>query len=425
MKHTRLSIQGDRFLLNGNLTYSEYPNCPPAYRGLLMNARLIQGIFDDKAGTDRYHRFGRRFDAERNTDDLIAALPSWYEAGLRAFTVGMQGGGPCFTVSDMTTMINNPYSEDGTQVDRAYLHRLDRLISAADKLGMVVIVSYFYGVQSRLLKDDRAVMEAVKVMSNHLRDKAYTNVIIEIANEQDIAAFRIHPILYNEKGVAQLIDLARRESGGMPVGCSLTGGQFSEVIANASDVILIHGNGCTRQRFYALISRAKAISPKRPIICNEDSQDITNMGVAFDESVSWGYYNNMTKQEPPADWGITDGEDRFFAWRMSEYLGQGKPLSHPKEGFYLQGLGAEETCDGKRWIRLASLYPEKIDKVIFKRNGVYYATAYVPPFSIGYIANWKQHAIEGIEAGEMWSADVHLTDGTVYTIEKTAQAPLF
>ena len=73
MANTNLSIQGDRFLINGELTYSEYPDCP--HQGLLMNARFIQGIFDDKSGHERYHRFGRVFDPEKNTDDLIAALP--------------------------------------------------------------------------------------------------------------------------------------------------------------------------------------------------------------------------------------------------------------------------------------------------------------------------------------------------------------
>ena len=45
MKKTVMSIQGDRFLLNGKLTYSESVDCP--HQGLLMNARFIQGIFDE------------------------------------------------------------------------------------------------------------------------------------------------------------------------------------------------------------------------------------------------------------------------------------------------------------------------------------------------------------------------------------------
>ena len=45
---TKLSIEGNRFLINGQPTYSELPACPAAYRGLLLNARFIQGVFDDR-----------------------------------------------------------------------------------------------------------------------------------------------------------------------------------------------------------------------------------------------------------------------------------------------------------------------------------------------------------------------------------------
>ena len=56
--NTRLSIQGERFLINGMPTYSEIPDCAPEYHGLLMNARFVQGIFDDQANPERFVRFG-------------------------------------------------------------------------------------------------------------------------------------------------------------------------------------------------------------------------------------------------------------------------------------------------------------------------------------------------------------------------------
>ena len=42
---TKLSIDGTKFLINGSLTYSEYPDCPEKYKGLLMNARFIQPVY--------------------------------------------------------------------------------------------------------------------------------------------------------------------------------------------------------------------------------------------------------------------------------------------------------------------------------------------------------------------------------------------
>ena len=109
MPNTTLSTQGEAFLINGALTYSEIAGSKPEARGLLMNARFIQGVFDDRADPARFARFGHdSFDPEAHTDALIAALPEWYSYGLRAFTVGFQGGGPCFTV-DNATIDNNPF----------------------------------------------------------------------------------------------------------------------------------------------------------------------------------------------------------------------------------------------------------------------------------------------------------------------------
>lgn len=191
---------------------------------------------------------------------------------------------------------------------------------------MIVIVSYFYGAQSRFLKDDLSVIRAVKTASNWLRDEKFTNVIIEIANEHNVEENKLHPILFDGKGIAELIRIAQRESGGLPVGCSTTGHYFSNDIGNASDVIIIHGNNMSRQMFYNHIQEAKAIKPVRPIICNEDSQALAEMQVALDEGISWGYYNNMTKQEPPVDWSITEGEDTFLqpvwqtAWESISWI---------------------------------------------------------------------------------------------------------
>lgn len=415
---TALSIKEDRFLINDSLVYSELPNCPPQYHGMLMNARFIQGVFDDRADPSRFDRFGRKFDPERNTADLIAALPAWYAHGLRAITVGFQGGGPCFTL-DSNTIDNNPFSADGTQIDPAYLSRMESIIRAADDLGMVVIVSCFYGAQVRFLANDAAVEQAVSGVAAWIRDGGFTNVILEIANEHDGGWFSRLPILYKEEGVVRLIRLAQGICAA-PVGCSGTGGYFSAAIAAASDVILVHGNGQSRQQYANLLRKARAIKPARPIVCNEDSQALSQMQVTFRENVGWGYYNNMTKQEPPADWSITKGEDRFFALRMAMALGITAELPEFEDQFYLQGVTADEGVGDRRWIRLASLYPEQIDHVDFYRDGTLYQTIYDDPFSVHFRANWQQDAVTDVQNGELWRAVITLRDGR--TIEKTAKA---
>lgn len=440
MGGTVLGIQGKLITINGKLTYSELPASLTEARGLLMNARFIQGIFDDRAAPGRFARFGRHsWDPEAHTDALIAALPEWYRYGLRAFTVGFQGGGPCFTVSN-TTIDNNPFGEDGTALDPAYAARMERLIAAADSIGMAVIVSYFYGDQAARIRDGSGIRNAVVTASRFLKETGHSNILIEIANEQDIPPFKSHPIIQEEEGMAWLIDLARRESGGMPVGCSGGGGSRKRQIVDSSDIVLIHGNGQSRQQFYNMIRDVRDWAPDKPVVCNEDSQAISQMKVAALTGTSWGYYNNMTKQEPPVSWGVLPGEDTFFARRMARMVGiQLDPLPE-SDCYYLQGFEPEMTANGERWIRLASLYPENIDHVDFfrtsasggecgdcartikeesKENSPYW-TAWDDPFSVRFMSNWRQGGV-AVRPGEEWTARISLRDGRI--LEKSAVCP--
>ncbi|MFP6644561.1 MAG: hypothetical protein VCF24_13545, partial [Candidatus Latescibacterota bacterium] len=108
-------------------------------------------------------------------------------------------------------------------------------------------------------------------------------------------------------------------------------------------------------------------------------QAIGQIDVAFKTGTSWGYYNNMTKQEPPADWSITKGEDTFFAHRMAAGIGIEVPDLPEEDRFYLQGLEPHMTYGGERWIRLAILHPESIDFVDFYKGETLVATAYDEP----------------------------------------------
>ncbi len=415
MAKTHLTIEGEKFLINGKQTYSEIDGTKPSAHGLLMNARFIQGIFDDAMEPERFARWGHsEWDAMANTERLIAALPEWYRYGLRAFTTGFQGGGPCFTIQNHTIQ-NNPFGEDGLTLDADYAERMDKLIRGADAVGMIVIVSFFYGSQTRWLKDGKAIRNAVTTASRFLKGRP--NVIIEVANEMNIGSFANHPIIREPEGMAMLLDLARKESGGLPCGCSGGGGYYNREVAEASDVILIHGNGCTRQRYHNMIQEVQIWNLNRPIVCNEDSQAIGQLQVAYKTQTSWGYYNNMTKQEPPADWGITTGEDTFFAHRMAEGIGiDTDPID---DQYYLQGLEPDWEYRGQRWLRLASLYPETISYVDFYRNGKFYDTAYDEPFSLHFQTNWRQGGIDVRDDDREWKAVIHCGDGHV--IEKTVQ----
>jgi len=277
------------------------------------------------------------------------------------------------------------------------------------------IVSFFYQGQIKRLEDETAVKNAVKAASQFLRDIEYDNILIEIANEYNASVY--FPILREPEGMTSLIKLARQESGGIPVSSSKTGGTIDKKVAEESDYILIHGNQCSRQDYYKLVRKIKNWNLDKPIVCNEDSHKINQLKVAFNSYTSWGYYNNMTKQEPPADWRITRGEDRFFAQRMALGLGIEVPAIPFEEQFYLQGFEPEKKYEGKRWPRVASLYPEKIDYVDFYLDGDLIYTVYDPPHTLYYQKTWKQEEIKFKPENEEFKAVIHLRNGGI--IEKS------
>jgi len=155
----------------------------------------------------------------------------------------------------------------------------------------------------------------------------------------------------------------------------------------------------------------------KPIVCNEDSPCIGQLEVAYRNYASWGYYNNLTKQEPPADWRVTPGEDSFFARRMAEGIGIKLPPIPFEEQYYLQGFEPEMTVDKKRWIRLASLYPESINYVEFYKNGKLVDIAYDEPFMVNSETTWIQSPCYISHEDKEWKAVVHLRNGEI--IEKT------
>jgi len=407
---TKLTIKGRDFYINGKPVYDEIKGRPES-KGLLMNSRFIQGIFDDKTNLERYNRFGKIFDVDQNTDDFIAALPDWYQYGLRAVTVGIQGGFPVFT-TDIKTIDNNPFGSDGYHFDVAYAKRLDKIIQAADEIGMVIIVNILYWAQSLRFQNEAAIIAALKSAASFLKIGNYTNVIIDVANEYNIDMWNDIPIIQNHKSMSQLIQLVREESGGMLVGSSGGGGLIDRDVSDASDVVLIHGIGLTRGEYYDFILKVKKMAPNKPILCNEDSPCISRLEIAHLTHTSWGHYDNFTKQEPPCDWGITKGQDQFFAHRMAEILGVEVAPLPEEEQYYLQGLEPNTSWQNNRWIRLASLYPETIDYVDFFLNDQFIYRSYDEPHFLYRETTWIQHPWITKNKDEKWMVKVVLKNGS-------------
>lgn len=422
MSKTNYQIQGRDFLINGKKTYSEIPQNDPACHGLLFNARFIQGLFQDvnKANAEHYNRFGKVFDPEINTDELIAALPQWYNIGLRAFTIGLMGGGPCMSYKDWGTLKFGSFSPDGRSFDPAVRTRLEKVLKAADELGMLVIVSFLYHGQFRYFNNDEAIENACHTAVKMLCELDYDNVIIEVANEYDVIE-KVVPtsVIGTPEKMAELVQKCQQWCGGrFAVGASTCFvEERQEIVMKASDICLFHGNDKRRQELHNKYTLVRGWCPDRPIVVNEDSQIFTQMDVAMEDHFSWGYYNNWTKQEPPCDWGITDSEDVHFAARVAQTVGL--PFRAEEPAPKLLGF---EPCsglkNGERFIRVTSARPDKICKVVFYEDGRKLDAAFAEPFFLYPLSTWHQAAYLPTPGAQKFTARVVMYDGSEILLEQ-------
>ena len=92
-RKTKVEIRGDQFFINGKVTYGGRRYQGMKIEGLLMNSRVVQGIFDD-ANPETRKRWAypdtNAWDAERNTREFLAAMPEWKKNGLLGFTINFQ-----------------------------------------------------------------------------------------------------------------------------------------------------------------------------------------------------------------------------------------------------------------------------------------------------------------------------------------------
>lgn len=316
---TEVSIRGFDFLIDGRVTYEGRHYEGRRIEGLLMNSRMVQATFDDElpetAVNWPYPDTGT-WDPDRNTSEFIAMLPTYRQKGLLGITVGLQGGGSIYTRPLSDTYINSAFRWDGS-LKPAYLDRLSRVLKAADQLGMVVIVNYFYWRQERFDSED-SVRRATREATRWLLETGHRNLLIDVKNE-----FKDQPGLLSSGGIHELIDIVRSETSDgrrLLVGSSthpynhLPRGPWADLV----DFFLPHGNDLPPKIFRAQLKMMKA-SPllqanPRPICCNEDSIDLENMEAAIDAGCSWGYYDQgfgCDEKQDKMDWTQHPREQRY------------------------------------------------------------------------------------------------------------------
>ena len=333
---TVISITGEQFYINNEITYKgRYWN---GYKieGLLFNSRMVQGIFDDlNPSTQENFKYPdtQVWDPERNTKEFIEAMPEWKSHGLLAFTLNLQGGSPIGYGNK--GWINSTFDSSGN-LRIGYLNRLEKILDKADELGMVVILGYFYFGQDEQLKNEQAVINAVDNITYWILRRRYRNILIEINNECDIDYN--HSILQPQR-VSELIGRVQKISDNkLPASTSFSGNKIpSENVIECSDFILLHGNSINSPDGIKELVKKVRLSKSyvsKPILFNEDDhydfdKESYNLLSAIQSYASWGFFDYRRKgekyesgfQSVPVDWKISSERKRAFFNKLSEITG--------------------------------------------------------------------------------------------------------
>ncbi|MGI9509064.1 MAG: hypothetical protein ACR2QJ_06920 [Geminicoccaceae bacterium] len=341
---TIVGIEKDTFLIDGKATYAGRHYLGKKIEGLLLNARLVQGVFDDRNAETRtrWAYPDGPFDPDRNTDEFIAMMPVWRDAGLLSFTINLQGGSP-EGYSKTQPWDNAAFTPSG-EPDPAYLLRLGRILDEADRLGMVPILGLFYFGQDQRLDDENAVIRAVEAVTDWLIERGDRHVLVEIANEVDVGHYS-HDIIRAHR-CHELIDLVQKRSAGklgtpsgrLLVSTSMRGGtQPPDPTLQVADFVLLHGNRVDdpeRIREMVRQCRANPAYKGQPIVFNEDDHfefdaADNNMLAAIGDYASWGYFDYRFPgeghgegyQSVPVNWRTSSERKRGFFDLLAKVTG--------------------------------------------------------------------------------------------------------
>ena len=332
---TRVTITGNQFFINGELTYKGRYWKGNKIEGLLFNSRMVQGIFDDlnpKTREKFVYPDTKVWDANRNTSEFVSHMKEWRNYGLLAFTLNLQGGSPLGYGN--SECINSAFDERG-ELRSDYMIRLEQILNKADELKMVVILGYFYFGQDQNLENENAVINATDNITNWILNKGYKNILIEINNECNIAYD--HKILQPDR-VHELIKRVhntKKDGYNLLVSTSYGGGTIPDSsVVTASDFVLLHGNGLSNSsKITGLVEATIKIIGRsvKPLVFNEDDHfnfesDSCNFATAVKAYASWGYFDYRMKDEGfesgyqsvPIDWGINSERKKKFFKKLRE-----------------------------------------------------------------------------------------------------------
>lgn len=352
---TTVSIVDGKWHLNGRITYPG-----TVAEGLLINVRMVNATFEDRNRPD--------FDANANTGEFLAQLPDYVAHGARAFTLCLQGGMPGYEGA-----INSAFAADGS-LDPAYLARVQRVIEACDRAGAAVILGCYYQRQDQLLRDDAAVRAGVLNVVQWLRDRRFTNVVLEIANEYAHRGFD-HRLLKTHEGIAELIRLAKRAAPTLLVSASEVGSRggfapgFIQHVVPVCDFLLIHLNNTPVDQVAARLASLPKLN--QPVVCNEDQKAGADAArtaeICVAHHVSWGLMLEKLNQHFPFTFNGAADDPIVYAKLKELTSNPGRVAATPSPDNYFpppESRGGWRTLTSPDSIRrMAGMDPDKLAAV--------------------------------------------------------------
>lgn len=214
IRRTHVSIQAEKFFLNG----------APTYADRIWNGLMVEGLL-----------FGARPDPLLLEDvaSLIHAMQLWRRHGVLALRLNMQE--PLGGIRGATP--------DGTLLP-PYLAALEQVLDEADWLRMVVMLSPLSGRAKGILRGPGAMRRALEGALDWLTARKFRNVLVVMEAPPHMPSERRDAPAEEPEGAAHWLTLARNHPGQFLVGCDLPAGyQSTWNVIGSAHFLLANGLG--------------------------------------------------------------------------------------------------------------------------------------------------------------------------------------
>jgi hypothetical protein len=281
-------------------------------------------------------------DIEKNREDFMENLSGWQAAGVNMVTLGLQSPSPFGEYykkareqnkSKNIAFESSALKSDGS-LDFVCLKSAGRIIEAANRAGLLVLVNIFSASCEDIFEDEFAVIDGAFNAADWLIEKKFPNVMVNIT---DISHTFYKSSVLGGGAVKLLKSLKERSGGRLILGAGIK--SFKNIAANFladyiehSDFVPIYSNTenaksqFNTKKMLGDISHLQKAMKERgadvPIIVAKgddlsekyNSYGKNNLAEALENGVSWCYYDREGFVVMPIDWNKNSSAEkrRFF-----------------------------------------------------------------------------------------------------------------